>query len=417
MNIKTDFLTSALMAMAVLSSFSANAGGFQIDAFSAAGLGRAFSGEGALADSPASASKNPATLMMFARPAIAFGVLGAIGNTSISGDAPAGSNIAGSRGWVPNLHYVYPIDRRFAIGGSVTSNYGWSSELNDSRKKGKTAVATMNINLSGAYRLSRHFSFGLGIDAVYAKGKAETYAGRGSDKLGIPDNALLGSISDAPWGYGWNAGILYEVNESNRFGLTYRSEVNLDFNGEYKSDIPSRLNLEQASTGLLWGTDGYPIHGSLPISLPETWELSGYHKVAPLWAVHYSLAYTSWSRFPELKATGRDGQALFKRPERFQDAYRLALGATYFYNDHWSFRTGIAFDESPVPARYNSVYTPSQNRIYLSAGTRYAFDKRSSVDLGVSYARGQSAMIEDGASAFRITTQAWLFGTNLNYDF
>lgn len=72
------------------------------------------------------------------------------------------------------------------------------------------------------------------------------------------------------------------------------------------------------------------------------WELSGYNRVAPQWAVHYSLTYTSWSQFQELKATGSNGQTLFYKEEGFKDAYRLALGTTYYYDDNWTFRTGIA---------------------------------------------------------------------------
>jgi long-chain fatty acid transport protein len=49
------------------------------------------------------------------------------------------------------------------------------------------------------------------------------------------------------------------------------------------------------------------------------WELSGYNRVAPQWAVHYSLTYTSWSQFQELKATGSNGQTLFYKDESFKD--------------------------------------------------------------------------------------------------
>jgi long-chain fatty acid transport protein len=38
-------------------------------------------------------------------------------------------------------------------------------------------LTTVNLNLSGAYRLNDHWSFGLGFDAVYAKAKIERYAG------------------------------------------------------------------------------------------------------------------------------------------------------------------------------------------------------------------------------------------------
>ncbi|WP_249023300.1 outer membrane protein transport protein, partial [Kluyvera ascorbata] len=38
------------------------------------------------------------------------------------------------------------------------------------------------------------------------------------------------------------------------------------------------------------------------LNLPEMWEVSGYNRVDPQWAIHYSIAYTSWSQFQELKA-------------------------------------------------------------------------------------------------------------------
>ncbi|PCO11978.1 hypothetical protein CP989_24460, partial [Enterobacter hormaechei] len=64
--------------------------------------------------------------------------------------------------------------------------------------------------------------------------------------------------------------------------------------------------------------------------------------------------------------------------EGFKDAYRLALGTTYYYDDNWTFRTGIAFDDSPVPANNRSISIPDQDRLWLSAGTTYAFNKDAS---------------------------------------
>jgi long-chain fatty acid transport protein len=43
-------------------------------------------------------------------------------------------------------------------------------------------------------------------------------------------------------GLGWNAGILYELDKNNRYGLTYRSEVKIDFDGDYKSSILKPVN-------------------------------------------------------------------------------------------------------------------------------------------------------------------------------
>lgn len=116
------------------------------------------------------------------------------------------------------------------------------------------------------------------------------------------------------WGYGWNAGILYEVDKENRYSFTYRSKVKIDFDGDFSSQLPPPR-----------GTGGAIIPGALTLNLPEVWEVSGYNRVAPQWAIHYSLAYTSWSQFKELKATGTNGQVLFDKDEGFKDAYRIAV--------------------------------------------------------------------------------------------
>ena len=208
---------------------------------------------------------------------------------------------------------------------------------------------------------------------------------------------------------------MYEVDDNNRFGLTYRSEVKIDFDGKYRSDLPSAINA--LGLDLPFGTDGQTIPGSLTLNLPEMWELSGWHKVAPKWAVHYSMAYTSWSQFEELRATGKQGQELFQKDEGFRDAWRIALGTTYFYDDNWTFRTGVAFDDSPVPAKNRSLAIPDQDRLWLSAGTSYAFNENASVDVGVSYMHGQHVTIKEGDYTFNSTGKAWLYGANLNYKF
>lgn len=427
MNHKNLFAKSAVAAAVTLVCSHVYAAGFQLNEFSAIGLGRAYSGEGAMGDTAASASRNPATMALMDRPSFSIGAVYIDPEVDISGQSPSGrsldaKNIAPNQ-WIPNLHYVHPINDQWWIGASATSNYGLATEFNNGYTAGgyggKTDLMTGNFNISTAYRLNENFSFGIGFDAVYAKAKIERYAGESGAALGIPADTQIAHLKGDEWGYGWNAGILYEVDKNNRFGFTYRSEVKIDFDGDYKSSLPGYVNsLPQAQLlGLPYGTGGSTIPGSLTLNLPEMWELSGYHKVAPQWAVHYSLTYTSWSQFQELKATGSNGQTLFYKDEGFHDAYRIALGTSYFYDDNWTFRTGIAFDDSPVPAQNRSISIPDQDRFWLSAGTTYAFNKDASVDVGVSYMHGQKVTINEGPYTFTSEGKAWLYGANFNYRF
>lgn len=445
MNHKNLFVKSALAAAVALVSSNALSAGFQLNEFSTIGLGRAYSGEGAMGDTAASASRNPATMALMDRPELSIGAVFIDPDVNIQGQSGAGNslnadNIAPTQ-WVPNIHYVQPLNDQWWIGASATSNYGLATEFNDGYAggpfAGKTDLMTMNLNLSTAYRLNQNFSFGVGVNAVYARAKIERNIGELGAFLpaaglpAAPANTQIARLKGDEWGYGWNAGVLYEVNDKNRFGLTYRSEVKIDFDGDYSSQIPVAYNPIGGQFGLPSGTGGNTVSGSLSLHLPEMWEVSGYHKVAPQWAVHYSLAYTSWSQFQELRATGSNGQDLFVKDESFHDAYRIALGTSYFYDDNWTFRTGIAFDDSPVPSDKRSISIPDQDRLWLSAGTSYAFNKDASVDVGISYMHGQKVTVKEGndpvatarnrgqATPYTFTSsgKAWLYGASFNYKF
>ncbi|WAT01553.1 long-chain fatty acid transporter FadL [Rouxiella chamberiensis] len=425
MNQKNLFTRSAVAAAMALVSTHVFAAGFQLNEYTAAGLGRSFSGEGAIADSAASGSRNPATMTMFDRPSFSGGAIYVdpdvklTGNSPVTGRSLDDDNIA-PNAWVPNLHFILPVNEQWALGASATSNYGLSTEFENGYPAGplagKTDLITENLNLSAAYRLNEHFSFGVGFDAVYAKAKIERNAGELvalQSRGRIPTDTTAAHLNGNAWGYGWNAGILYEVDENNRYGFTYRSKVDIDFDGNYRSDLPVAAG----------GTGGSTVPGSLTLNLPEMWEVSGYNRVAPKWAVHYSLTYTSWSQFQELKATGSNGNTLFQKDEGYHDVYRIALGTTYYYNDQWTFRTGIAYDDSPVPADNRTISIPDQDRLWLSVGSTYAFNKDASVDLGVSYMHGKSVHISekvaDGVPNYEFDAKgtAMLYGVNFNYAF
>ena len=426
MSQKTLFTKSALAVAVAIISTQAWSAGFQLNEFSSSGLGRAYSGEGAIADDAGNASRNPALIMMFDRPTFSAGAVYIDPDVNISGKSPYtgrstdADNIAPTA-WVPNAHFVMPINEQFGWGASVTSNYGLATEFNDSyivgEYGGKTDLKTVNLNLSGAYRLNDSWSFGVGFNAVYADAKIERYSGEQTAALPKVSQKIA-SLKGDEWGYGWNAGILYELDKNNRYGLTYRSEVKIDFDGDYKSGIRTQANaLPGAGTAFPWGTTNATVPGSLTLNLPEMWELSGYNRVAPQWAIHYSMAYTSWSQFQELKATGTNGQTRFYKEEGFKDSYRIALGTTYYMDKSWTFRTGIAYDDSPVPASKRSISIPDQDRLWLSAGTTYAFNDDASIDVGVSYMHGQKVTVKEGPYTFDSEGKAWLFGTNFNYAF
>lgn len=129
MSQKTLFTKSALAVAVALISTQAWSAGFQLNEFSSSGLGRAYSGEGAIADDAGNVSRNPALITMFDRPTFSAGAVyidpdvDITGHSDLTGQSANAKNIAPTA-WVPNLHFVAPINDQFGWGASITSNYG-----------------------------------------------------------------------------------------------------------------------------------------------------------------------------------------------------------------------------------------------------------------------------------------------------
>ncbi|MEQ5203623.1 long-chain fatty acid transporter FadL [Providencia rettgeri] len=427
MSQKNLFSRSALAIAVAIVSSNAGAAGFLLNEYSTSALGRAFSGAGAMGDNASEGSRNPAAMMLFDRPSLSIGAVYIDPSVDIKGrdNSDFTSNDIAPSAVVPNAHFIFPINDKWAVGTSMTTNFGLATDFPKDYAGGlvggKTDLKSVNLNLSGAYRFNDNFSFGLGANAVYADAEITRHMGATASQfppgLGVTPSTTAAKLKGDDWGYGWNAGLLYEINQDNRLSFTYRSKVKVKFeDGKFSNDLPEMVG----------GLNGSSVKGKLDLNLPDIWEFSGYHKMAPKWALHYSASYTGWSTFKDLTAYQKsNGKELFHKPEHFKDAWRLALGTTYFYDENWTFRTGIAYDESPVPAKYRSISIPDQDRYWLSAGTTYAFNENASVDVGIAYMYGKKVNINEKLSEdkpntmthFKSEGSAWLYGVNFNYTF
>ncbi|MGC7590575.1 outer membrane protein transport protein [Bisgaard Taxon 46] len=453
----TQTLLSSLLAVV---AGSASAAAFQLAEVSTTGLGRAYAGEAAIADNAAVVATNPALMSLLKQAEVSVGAIYV--DPSIDLESPAKifsyKNIA-PNAIVPNLYGVYPINDKFAVGGGLNVNYGLATEFNQHYAGGflggKTDLTALNFNVSGSYRLTDKLSFGLGLNAVHAKAELERYAGKAfklksveadaklkkaeaAQKLGlvspenvqkvkiaaglvselaknIPETVVVSKLKGDTWGFGWNAGLVYEFNDNNRIGVAYHSQVDLKFNGKYSNQFPTAFADKLKLAGIT-ATGGASIPGSLNLPLPAYWEISGYHKMTERFAMHYSYKYTQWSKFKELRAVSADGTTLFQKTEEFRDSSRIALGASYDVTDALTLRTGIAYDESAAQD-HHSVSIPDTDRTWYSFGATYRFTPSLSVDAGFSHLRGKKNTFKEEGVQFTRNAKANIYGLNVNYRF
>ena len=396
----TAFFKKSLIAAAVtLASTQTFAAAFQLNEHSASGLGRAYAGEAAIADNAAVLSRNPAAMTTFDKMALSVSGTYIKPDVDVAGDiyagptklAPSSESDIAPDAFVPATYFIQPLNDQWAWGIGLFSNYGLSTEYSKTfpagAGAGDTELLTFNINPNIAYRINSSFSVGAGINAVYAAAELNRYAGALSAAIpGANSDTRLAHLKGDTWGFGWNVGTLYEINENNRLALTYRSQVDLSFDGDFQG----------ATSG------NRVVDGNLKLDLPAQAEFAGYHRLNQQFAVHYSVNWTDWSAFQELKATssgcnmpGQPGVCLNK-PEKFKDSTRYSLGGTWYVNPSWEARIGFAYDNTPIEPEYRSLSIPDSDRVWYSAGATYHIDKDMSVDFGMAYLDGKEVDVNEG---------------------
>ncbi len=396
----TAFFKKSLIAAAVtLASTQTFAAAFQLNEHSASGLGRAYAGEAAIADNAAVLSRNPAAMITFDKMALSVSGTYIKPDVDVAGDiyagptklAPSSESDIAPDAFVPATYFIQPLNDQWAWGIGLFSNYGLSTEYSKTfaagAGAGDTELLTFNINPNIAYRINSSFSVGAGINAVYAAAELNRYAGALSAAIpGANSDTRLAHLKGDTWGFGWNVGTLYEINENNRVALTYRSQVDLSFDGDFQG----------ATSG------NRVVDGNLKLDLPAQAEFAGYHRLNQQFAVHYSVNWTDWSAFQELKATssgcnmpGQPGVCLNK-PEKFKDSTRYSLGGTWYVNPSWEARIGFAYDNTPIEPEYRSLSIPDSDRVWYSAGATYHIDKDMSVDFGMAYLDGKEVDVNEG---------------------
>ncbi|HCH4211602.1 outer membrane protein transport protein [Vibrio parahaemolyticus] len=375
----TRLFKKTLLAVTVaFASGPSMAAGFQINAQSATGIGRAFAGDAVIADNASVMARNPAAMALFDKMELSLGFESITSMIEVKDanyrgiTAPLGKSSnyddAGDTSIAPNIHLIVPVNDKFAWGVNAYSNFGTKTEFDNSfvakEYGGLTDVKSANFGLAGSYRLNEQWSFGAGLDLIYGQGTMKR------------EHALLGTLVDVDeadgWAVGFNVGTVFELDKNNRFGLAYRHSPEM----EAKDDKGQKITLP----------------------LPDMAEFSGYHKIQDTkFAVHYSIQYIGWETFDQIEFTNLSGSPLgssYDKQYQWQDGWHYSIGGTYYLNNNWTLRAGYMYDTS-AQADLTSVSVPDSDRQWLSTGFTYHIDSKSIVDFGFTYLMGKDVDVNE----------------------
>ena len=419
------------LVLGVFSSY-VSASGFQLLEQNASGLGNAYAGSAAVAENASTIFYNPAGMTQLQAHEISGGLtavdlsfkfsdkgssVGALAGTGNGGDA-------GGWGFIPNGYLSWALNKDLYVGVGVGAPFGLKTDYNNpwlgAAQSTSFDVKTYNVNPSIAYRVNDTVSLGAGLswqrlEAVYKRQVAVGSTTPGLTPIVVASPLKL-SLDDNSWG--WNVGGLFTLSPSTKVGVSYRSTVKYNLNGDINVSGPSAGVNASASSG-----------ARATLTLPDTFILSVTQQLSEQWQMLGDLSWTGWSKIPMLdiyRTSGAGNNSVAQTlGTDFRDTWRVALGANYKLSDALKLKFGIAYDETPVKAASSRLTSlPDNNRTWFSVGTQWVPSKGSALDVGIAYLYVKNADINNnqalagrGTVTGTYSDSAWLFGGQYSMAF
>src|SRR6266853_2070292 len=371
------------LSLAVAGAFAgsvsqAHASAFALIEQSASGLGNSYAGAAAAAEDASTIFYNPAGMSLLPggmQVSAGLALINLSAKFSDSGSVAAGGRTLGGNGGdagdlsaVPNAYFAMDVAPNWKAGVGVSVPFGLKTEY-DPTWMGrfqaiKSDISTLNLNPSASYKLNETVSLGFGvnyqsIDAEFTNAVNLGAGGETTADIKAKDSGSLG----------YNLGAMFQLAPDTRLGVSYRSSIKYHLTGtaNFASPLVPSGNV------------------SVDIKMPDSESIALQHRLNPGWTLLADVTRTGWSKIKDLTIMRDTGATLSTTPENFRNTWRVGVGAVHRYDDAWSIKMGLAYDQTPVNDTDRTARLPDNNRLWLSVGGQYKLSKDSTLDFGYAH--------------------------------
>jgi len=275
-----------------------------------------------------------------------------------------------------NGYFAQKISDEMSWGLGIYTPYGnkveWPTDWAGSHLVNNIELSAVYIQPTIAYQLNESTSIGFGPTLVLGSVDFNRNLSTSlTNAAGERSNVRIKADNVTAWGY--NLGILHKLSEKTSLGFSYRSEVTVEARDEDADfdDVPTALEGTFA--------DG-DFDADLP--LPAELTLGIAYKYSDKLTLAFDYNRTYWDTYDELVIEFDNGITSVN-PRNYKDSSIFRFGAQYRYNDKWTLRGGIYFDESPVQDGYFAPETPRNDSIGYTTGATYTYSKNLEMDFAL----------------------------------
>lgn len=373
----------------------AQAAGFGIfeQGTKAMGMAGAFTAQ---ADDPSAMFHNAAGLAFQHERAFAAGTTLITADSDFQGLPPfpgAGATGTGSGGvfFPAHIYYVRPLGPTWTFGLGFNDPFGLTTEWDDKDNwpgrylSTKVVLRTFDLNPTLAWQATPNFGIGVGAVARFSDVELNRRIPVFNPVSGqVVDAGKAELTSDLDLGYGWNAGLLHKVTPRFSWGLSYRSKIEVDYEGDAR--------FTQISTGVPALDAGVraqvPFDTNLPlataIEFPDMASLGLAFGLTRNLVLETDFNWTGWSSFDTvILAFPSNPQFTQVLDQRYEDVYNYRAGLNWTTSPSSEWRFGAVWDESPQPEESVGPLLPDSDRVGLTVG--YGHRGRWDFDIAFMY--------------------------------
>ena len=364
MNIKAGFLNASLVVLASVASISAHAVGFRLPNQDPEGIARGNANVASVAN-PSAIYYNPAGItkveegkhLRLGAYLISANVDYSSANGAVTGETDESFQP------VPQIYYVKKSGNSdFTYGLGVYAPYGLGIDWETSpfptlAKEGELKYLTVSPVVG--YQVNNELSLAFGLTYNYSDVDL-------TQAIGIlPDDEfnIRGTGNDL----GFTLGMQWQINNNWDFGLAYRSETEIDYDGEsratsspvFQEYLPSRASLV----------------------FPQYLDMGFAYTPNEIWSFEVNVDWTDWD---SVGTTTFEGTALgdLALPLNYESSLMYEFGATKVLDEKYELSFGYIFSENSAP---DTTFTPFNSDADLHLGSIGLKSKGERFDWMVGY--------------------------------
>ncbi len=311
----------------------------------------------------------------------------------------------------------YTFNNKLTIALNACTPYGNSVKW-PSTWTGRDIVTDIKLNAiyiqpTLAYQISDDISIGASFNIVTGQLDLE----RDISSVG-GDLELNGKGK----GYGYTVGIYGKPTEKMRWGISYRSKVDMKAeNQDATFNIPN--SVISPSGPFVTGADKFT--ATLP--LVSEWTTGVSYKFWDKLTLSAEVNLAQWSQYEKLEIDFEQNQigndpndaTISTTPKKFKNSGTIRVGGQYDFSDKVCIRAGYYHDPSPVKSAYWSPETPSVDINAATFGLGFKIIDKMYLDLSYMAFAGKERAFNNTTANFSGDTKsdAMAFGVGLSYNF